>query len=153
MELMRVIYSPDTGESCLKPHSRAWAIWKCPSPLLHPEMELHGGTHLGELVVGLKQIYELLCPQIDGVGEPTSLGIRYQKHIGTGEWAGLNPGSVTFWCDLGRFYNFSEPQIHNLSIYFIFVFNIGVGTQGLVRARQALYYGFVFNPFFLLFLK
>lgn len=99
----------------------------------------------------MKQIYELLCPQIDGVGEPTSLGVRYQKHIGTGEWAGLNPGSVTFWCDLGRFYSFSEPQIHNLSIYFIFVFNIGVGTQGLVRARQAFYCGFVFNPFFIVF--
>lgn len=50
VELMHVIYSPDTDGSCLKPHSRAWAIWKCPSPLLHPEMELHVGTHLGELV-------------------------------------------------------------------------------------------------------
>lgn len=89
----------------------------------------------------------------DGVGEPTSLGVKYQKHIGVGEWADLNSGSVTFWCDLGRLHNFSEPQIHNLLIYFIlfFVFNIGVGTQGLVRARQALYCRFVFNPFFYCF--
>lgn len=31
-------------------HFSAWAIWKGLPPLLHPEMELHVGTHLGELV-------------------------------------------------------------------------------------------------------
>lgn len=136
-------------------HFGAWAIWKgppSPTPSWNGASCWDTSGRIGvPWVVGLKKIYELLCPQIDGAGEPTSLGVRCQKHVGTGKWAGLNPGFVTFRCDLRRFHNFSESQIHNLSTYFIFVFNIGVGTQGLVRARQALSYRFVFNPFFIVF--